>query len=380
MQVILKKVKRKTARHFINIPGWRTNRKIVVIESDDWGSIRMPSREVYERFLKQGIKVNHCPYNRYDSLASEEDLEALFELLKRFKDKKGNHPVITANTVLANPDFEKIRESGFEEYFYENFTETLKKHPNHSKSFNLWKQGIESKVFFPQFHGREHLNIKTWLMHLRNNHGLFRKAFDHGFWGLGTDIVGKLNINIQAAFDTEDRADISNQKEIIKDGLRLFEQIFGFQSRSFIANNFIWDSALNQTLFENGIHFLQGMKYQKLPKYQNKRRGMVRHYLGEKNNSGQIHLIRNCVFEPSQYPKNYDSAGRCLKEIRIAFLWKKPAIISAHRLNFIGSLVRSNREQNLEKLSHLIKQIQKQWPDVEFMNSVELGDLIIRKK
>ena len=32
----------------INIPGWRTNRHIVVIESDDWGSIRMPSCEVDE--------------------------------------------------------------------------------------------------------------------------------------------------------------------------------------------------------------------------------------------------------------------------------------------------------------------------------------------
>lgn len=33
-------------RHFLNLPGWHTRRKIVVIESDDWGSIRMPSKEV----------------------------------------------------------------------------------------------------------------------------------------------------------------------------------------------------------------------------------------------------------------------------------------------------------------------------------------------
>lgn len=368
------------SRHQTNIPGWRTKRRIVVIESDDWGSIRMPSRGVYEKFLEQSIKVNHCPYNRYDSLASEEDLEALFGLLKKLKDKNGNHPVITANTVVANPDFEKIRESGFEAYYYENFTETLNKYPNHSKSFDLWKQGIESKVFFPQFHGREHLNIKTWLMHLRNNHGLFRKAFDHGFWGLGPEIVGKQNINIQAAFDTLDRADISNQKEIIKDGLRLFEQIFGFQSRSFIANNFIWDSALNQTLSENGVHFLQGMKYQKLPKYQNKRRGMVRHYLGEKYNSGQIQLIRNCVFEPSQYPKNYDSTGRCLKDIETAFFWKKPAIISSHRLNYIGFIDPNNRKENLSMANDLFSQILKRWPDVEFLTSVQLGDLMSKTK
>ena len=32
-------------RNLSNLPGWRTSRKIVVIESDDWGTIRMPSNK-----------------------------------------------------------------------------------------------------------------------------------------------------------------------------------------------------------------------------------------------------------------------------------------------------------------------------------------------
>lgn len=40
--------------HVSNIPGWRTNRKIVVIESDDWGSIRMSSLEAFKNLLKAG--------------------------------------------------------------------------------------------------------------------------------------------------------------------------------------------------------------------------------------------------------------------------------------------------------------------------------------
>ena len=57
-----------------NIQGWKTNRKIIVIESDDWGSIRMPSKEVYNKSINNGYKVDLNPYERYDSLASEEDL------------------------------------------------------------------------------------------------------------------------------------------------------------------------------------------------------------------------------------------------------------------------------------------------------------------
>jgi len=41
------KLEKALRKNLVNIPGWRTNRKIVVIESDDWGSVRMPSREVY---------------------------------------------------------------------------------------------------------------------------------------------------------------------------------------------------------------------------------------------------------------------------------------------------------------------------------------------
>jgi hypothetical protein len=130
-----------------NIKGWRTNRKIIVIESDDWGSIRMPSKEVYNKSINNGYKVNLNPYERYDSLASEEDLTLLFDLLSKFKDKNGNHPIITANCVVANPDFDKIEESDFSQYHYELITETFKKYPKHSNNFNLWLEGKKHQLF-----------------------------------------------------------------------------------------------------------------------------------------------------------------------------------------------------------------------------------------
>lgn len=55
-------LKQNIAYNFFNIPGWRTKRHIVVIESDDWGSVRMPSLEVYNQFLKEGIRVDKDIY------------------------------------------------------------------------------------------------------------------------------------------------------------------------------------------------------------------------------------------------------------------------------------------------------------------------------
>ena len=66
-------------RNLANLPGWRTNRKIVVIESDDWGTIRMSSKEAFNSLLNKGYPVDQCPYNKYDALESNQDLEMLFD-------------------------------------------------------------------------------------------------------------------------------------------------------------------------------------------------------------------------------------------------------------------------------------------------------------
>jgi hypothetical protein len=60
-------------------------------------------------------------------------------------------------------------------------------------------------------------------------------------------------------------------------------------------------------------------------------------------------------------------------------MYAKPATISMHRLNVIGGLVEENRTCNLALLKQLLKEIVKRWPDVEFMNSAELGQLIEKK-
>ena len=58
----------------LNLPGWHTRRKIVVIESDDWGSIRMPSREVKQKLQQAGMMLENDPYSLYDTLAYSDDL------------------------------------------------------------------------------------------------------------------------------------------------------------------------------------------------------------------------------------------------------------------------------------------------------------------
>ncbi len=157
-----------------------------MIESDDWGSIRMPSEKAYHALLAKGLPVSEGdsgPYNLYDTLADKDDLSALFEVLQSVKDKNRNPAVFTAFSVTANPDFEKIKSADFKAYYYELFPETLKRYYGDDSVFQLWKEGIRQGVFIPQFHGREHLNVPEWMRALQRGDKETLIAFDQGMWG-----------------------------------------------------------------------------------------------------------------------------------------------------------------------------------------------------
>ncbi|MFZ4797011.1 MAG: hypothetical protein ACOYMA_05920 [Bacteroidia bacterium] len=368
-------IQSKVLHGLFNLPGFHTNRKIVVIESDDWGSIRMPSMEVYEQLLKKGIRVDNLEFNRYDALASESDLKALFEVLHSVKDKNGNSAIITANTIVANPDFDKIKASNYNEYYYEPFNETLKRYPEHNGAFDLWKDGIAENVFRPQFHGREHLNVTRWMKSLKNNVGNVRLAFDMGMY----DLSEGNQITTDSYMDTlnfEHEAELEFQKRSIVEGLDLFEKLFGYRSATFIAPCYIWDSKLNSFLSENGVKALQGGWFQLKPTVGSKHVFKKEfHYTGERNKFKQWYLVRNLSFEPSINP-NGNSVKEVIQRMEFLFRIKKPVIISSHRLNFIGFIDKNNRDKNLRLFADLLRRIVKRWPDVEFVSSDKLVNII----
>jgi hypothetical protein len=363
-------------RTLLNIPGWKTKRKIVVIESDDWGSIRMASKEAYNILLKSGYPVDQCPYNKNDALESNEDLEMLFEVLSSVKDKNGNPAVVTANSIVANPDFEKIKAGDFREYYYEPFAETLKQYPEHDRVFNLYREGIRNKVFIPQFHSREHLNVSRWMKALQLGDKDTITAFMQNMFSIHT-LPKRDNINeYMDSLGYDSPAEKVQLDRVITEGLSLFEKTWGFTSRSFIASCYIWHSDMEKILSDYGVKYIQGMVIQREPvlnsppSYKKKY-----HYQGQGNSLGQRYLVRNAFFEPSDFTK-FDWVCDCLNRISFAFRWNKPAIISSHRKNFIGFIDPSNRDRNLRLFKILINEILKRWPDTEFMTSVQLGDLM----
>jgi hypothetical protein len=366
--------KQTLSRHLINLPGWRTNRKLVVIESDDWGSIRMPSREVYEKFLKHGYRVDQNPYERYDSLASAEDLSLLFDLLSSYKDKNGNHPVITANCVVANPDFEKIKADNFKNYYFELISDTFNRYPKHKDNLKLWKKGMGNGVFYPQFHAREHLNVSKFMNALRMNDPDVHFGFENQMPGSILKNNSKIANYFVEATHYDSEKDKWDKLEIYLNGLEIFEQMFGYKSLSIIPTNYTWSCDYNGSVAKAGVKYIQGARKMREPVLNSKSLFKNR-TLGRGNTHGLINIVRNCSFEPTTNIKR-NSVDECLRDISIAFRMKKPAIISSHRINFVGFIDESNRDHNLIGLKELISTALRRWPDIEFLTSDKLGSLI----
>lgn len=354
-----------------NIPGPTVRKKIVVLECDDYGGIRMPSVKVFDQLKAAGVKVNPSRYNLLDTLEDKEDLELLFETLCSVKDCNGNSAVMSPFVNVANPDFEKIEEAGFRQYYYEPFTDTLKKYNRHPDTMQVWMQGMSSGVFAPEYHGREHISVQPWLQKLQEGNQHLKSAFKYGFVAV-SDIEG-LQEELQEfrpEFYFTNDAQKSFLHQSITEGIKLFERLFGYTPSSFAPSNSVFHPDFENTVKQAGVPFVVVAHKNPTPG-KNGDLTFTNYSFRQKIKKDELNFyIRNCAFEPS-YEK-YRSIDTTIRQIEAAFRWNKPAIVSTHRVNFIGGMNRRNREMGLKELYSLLQAIVKRWPDVEFMSNANM--------
>lgn len=356
-----------------NILGWRTKRKLVALAVDDYGNIRMASKQARERLDQQGFRSKNR-YDIYDTLETEEDLQALFEVLDSVKDKHGKSAVLTALSIPVNIDFEKMAATNNEEYHYELLPVTLAKLKGYERVWDLWKEGIAKGLLSPQFHGREHFNLRLFKYNLaKKDPETLACLKEHSYVGIQNNPYQ--HIRPTGAFCFEDRSEVEFHKSIIEDGLNQFEKVFGVRSRTFNAPGAREHSDLHETLHQGGVTYIESPVMKQEHQGDGKYKRML-HYTGKKNKYGQTFLVRNCQFEPSSQKRNTDWVKHCLKQVEAAFTMKKPAIISSHRVNFCGLIDEGIRKKGLTDLQHLLQMITKKWPEIEFVKLDTLGDII----
>jgi hypothetical protein len=360
-----------------NISGWRTQDRLVVFAVDDYGNVRLDSVAALGRLAAAGLDLS-SRFDRLDALETREDLEALFEVLSSVSDARGRPAVFTPYALCANPDFDVMR-NGSDDYHFEPLTQTFERlstsHPvAYEGAWLLWQEGIRKGLLKPQFHGREHLNVELLKRKLRAGDKALMANLENKSMIALDEEASMPGVGFTHAFGLWEKAEVARHREIIESGLSLFEAVFGLASKTFTPPAHKLHPDLYSFVTSYGVDAIDKPLRcaRRLDKNKIKREWNT---TGVRRGQEHVTIVRNVVFEPTR-GNTLDAVGLALDQVAAAFRWRRPAIISSHRVNFCGHIDEENRSHGLAELKRLLDGIAGRWPDAQFIGADELVEKI----
>ncbi|RLG49278.1 MAG: hypothetical protein DRN90_02075 [Thermoproteota archaeon] len=354
--------------------------KAVLFHSDDWGycgfcpDLEAASKLVNHFRKKYGKKADHLIKA---TLETPDDLERLFEVLGKYEDRRGKPPVFQAAYVLGNPDYKKIKESGFQKYYDLPIPEVPKRWRRGdfvSKAF----EGIEKGVWLPTFHGLSHFDPERWIKDLQNDPDTQAAFMESCYLSRNDPIASCL-------YAPSDKEAIKRQKEEIKIGVERFQRVFGFKPFSAVAPFYVWHPQVEGMLAEAGIKAIQGKNLQQIrANFWHRTEGKIFNLVGYKHSYklwqissgdrnvgyGIYYITRNVYFEP--WGRKDDAIVlKTLEQIRQAWEKDEPAVIITHRANY-AHLDEEVVETNIKHLDRLLYMLVTQEDKVTFMTDEEI--------
>ncbi len=348
--------------------GWRTKRLILVIESDDWGAEHIPGPKAFEKMKKTGLLCSDS-HGMYDGLETADDIDKLCDILSSHKDSDGNPAVITANFIMANPDFSAIRESHYSNFKAKPIDVGWSHEPTVKTLWQKYRTGINCGLIVPQLHGIYHFCPAEWMERLRQQDPATLQAFYLQMIGEKEDAAG---IGVQSMAPIY-HGTAEAIKQFVADGTQTFKRIFGMNSVTTIAPCYAWRSReTEESLLTHNICAMQGREYQYLPDG-----GVKLHYTGERDPGGMLYLVRNCMLEPISAGTTVE---QCVGQISWAFQHNFAAILCSHRLNYTSRVSTDTRDKGLMVLDGVLKQVKQKFSNVEFLSSDKLALRILSQK
>lgn len=337
---------------------WRCKELVVVFESDDWGLERKACADLLQPYGEPSEWA-------YEQTESEDDLEKLYKVLENHKDEDQRHPCFTANFVTANPDFEKIRQGGFTEYYDISISDQNK------KLKSKWIEGMHREAFLPQYHARSHFWTDAWLQDLRENIPGSRKLFDKACHG-GLSLLKQEEWRYHSEYifwKTAEQMQRGQLLDWLETGLNFFQDCFGFASLSTIAPNYIFTPVTTQAWSDNGIKFAQGAGY-RIVRGTHGEKHVTSHVLGERLPGNVLSMIRNVKFDPRpQRPGHgFENTFALIQKLLPHNI---PIMIDTHRINYVGPW----KDKALEELNSLLQALMPYQP--RFLTTMELGQAIL---
>jgi hypothetical protein len=333
---------------------------VVCFDSDDWGSLKFSSIEQRNLAKSMGHNVSSEAFVRCDSLETPKDLQNLASVLLKHHDHFGNCPIFTLNFMMFNPDYSAMLQSNFSTFVHHPFFEAYGSDDAQKKVLSVLKS-FSPTVFDFQLHGAQHLNVSRFLRDGKMASPLVLDACKVGV----TNFSDSFGPNRQAGYMDElgcvSSSDALFVQHQLDDSLSLFNDVFGYRPHCLTPSCGVISSSFCASLHAIGINTVKiSLRHYKPTKKD------IHSFVALSNkHKGVSFIYRNVSFDP-EVTLDF---SQVIHDICLCNKAHVPCLISSHRLNYVGLFNLQNAQKNLELLDHLLDEIEKLFPNVEYLST-----------
>ena len=340
--------------------------RAVVLESDDWGFCAWVPDEAAHRALA-ATPAFRSPAGRIygrSTLESAQDVARLAEVLLSVRGGDGLPPVLQANTVMAAPDFGRLRPPFPPEPL------PLVGHPETPPRWRrpgLWEavgRATAAGVWWPELHGLHHVPERAWLEALRRGDEDAKQALVYQ-----TTVCEA----VEASGEYAPSEPESIRELNLAHAVELFREGFGRAPASLCPPDYRWDDSLEENAERLGITILQGKAEQVRLMLRVRRRLSAARWPHVKDK--RFYAPPRIAFEPRGEADG--TLGPRATLARVLQEWEKgrPAVISTHRVNYVH-LDEAWSAQGRAALAELLQRLAAD--RAVFLTDAELRDLTFR--
>ena len=321
---------------------WREpvmRRPILIIESDDWGAGPVETQATA--------------------------LKRLTDVLRQYRDSTGRHPVMTLALILAVPDGAAIRRDG-------QYRHLSLEAPAFAPLRDAIDRGRAAGVFTLQLHGLEHYWPDALMA---ANDPAVQSWLESETPATTEQLPSHLQSRwVDAAVLPSRPLETEQIEAAVTDEVELYARLFGARPQVAVPPTFVWNDFVESAWSRHGVEFVVTPGLRSACRDAT---GMPNCDCGPLRNGhagqGVTYLVRDDYFEPER--------GH-LAELALDALARKreqgrPCLLETHRSNFIGD--RATRDSALNEIDRLYRQALEQYPDVRFLATAELGQVIRAK-
>ncbi|HEV8553966.1 MAG TPA: glycosyl hydrolase [Casimicrobiaceae bacterium] len=310
---------------------------VLILESDDWG---------------------------YGPVEQVQRLDQMAELLERFRDSRGSHPVMTLGIVLAGPDTERIRADGCRRYHRVTLAD-----PRLTPVRDAMVRGVARGVFALQLHGMEHYwpacLMRAALVDEKVRDWLTRTGFPRTET-LPSPLQSRwIDVSTLPSRPLPtDEVTAAAAEEI-----RAFTQMFGANPQVVVPSTFIWTDAVESAWARAGVRVVvtPGRRNESRDAEGRVVAGERAYFNAATGPHGVLYIVRDCYFEPSLGHTHRSAIEALQRNTRVG----RPTLLEIHRVNFIEEERPTQRA--FEEVTHLLDAACAQFSDIQFMDTAELA-------